>query len=150
MLNELLHRDISRLNVRSVPNTAGLADQKIRSLRGFEAWWHEILQEGTIPGVVSDDSPFAAVEGHWTDTVKVNRDTLYRDYRDFSKEKKEYRPEDKSRLGKFLRRYFPGLAEGRPRQPGTSQRDRLYVFPSLSECRAAFEKVIGSVEWDNG
>jgi hypothetical protein len=146
MLNELLSRDISRFNVRSVPDTAGLSDQKIRSLRGLEAWWYETLEEGKIAGIVNADSPFSAVEGRWTETVKVNRDTLYGDYVNFSKERKEYRPEDKSRLGKFLRRYVPGLAEERPRQLGTPHRDRL---PSLSECRAEFENVIGPVEWDS-
>jgi hypothetical protein len=108
------------------------------------------LQEGKIAGIVSDGGLFATMEDPWANTVKVNRDTLYSDYSDFSKEKKEYRPEDKSRLGKFLRRYVPGMADERPRQPGTTHRDRLYILPSLSECRAEFEKVIGSVEWDNG
>jgi phage/plasmid-associated DNA primase len=149
MLHELLHRDISRFNVRSVPQTAGLSDQKIRSLRGFEAWWHEILQEGNIAGVVTDDSPFSAAGEQWTRSVKVKRNALYSDYVDFSKERKEYRPEDKSRLGKFLRRYVPGLDEERPRQLGTAHRERLYMLPSLSECRAGFEKEFGSVEWDN-
>jgi hypothetical protein len=149
MLHELLDRDLSGFNVRDVPQTSGLLDQKIRSLRGLVAWWHETLEEGKIAGVVSEQSPFSAVEGHWTEAVKVNRDTLYRDYVDFSKERKEYRREEKSQLGKFLRRYVPGLAEERPRQPGTTHRDRLYLLPPLSECRAEFEKVIGSVEWDN-
>ena len=45
MLHELLHRDISAFNVRSVPQTTGLVDQKVRSLRGVDAWWHEILQD---------------------------------------------------------------------------------------------------------
>jgi len=149
MLHELLQRDISCFNVRFVPDTVGLSDQKIRSLRGFAAWWYETLQEGKIAGVASNDSPFSVVQDHWTETTKVNKDTLYLDYVDFSKERKEYRPEEKSQLGKFLRRYVPGLAEERPRQPGTTHRDRLYLLPPLRECRAEFEKVIGRVEWED-
>jgi hypothetical protein len=149
MLHELLHRDISCFNVRSVPDTVGLSDQKIRSLRGFAAWWYETLQEGKIAGVASNDSPFSAVQDHWTETTKVNRDTLYRDYVDFSKERKEYRPEDKSQLGKFLRRSVPELAEERPRQAGNPHRDRVYLLPPLSDCRAGFEKLIGPIEWEN-
>jgi hypothetical protein len=126
-----------------------LSDQKIRSLRGFEAWWYETLQEGKIAGVVSDDTLLSPVPNHWTESVKVNRDALYRDYVAFSKERKEDRPEDKSQLGKFLRCYFPGLSEERPRQPGTNDRDRLYLLSPLSECRAEFEKGIGQLEWDN-
>jgi hypothetical protein len=149
MLHDLLHRDISGFNVRSAPETTGLVDQKVRSLRAVEAWWHEILQEGNIPGVVGDDSPFPVSREHWIGPVKVNRDTLYKNYLDFSKERKEYRAEDKSRLGKSLRRYVPRLAEERPRQSDTGRRDRLYLFPPLAECRAGFEKVIGLVEWDD-
>ncbi|MGC1293449.1 MAG: primase-helicase family protein, partial [Alloacidobacterium sp.] len=149
MLHELLHRDLSGFNVRDVPQTSGLSDQKIRSLRGFEAWWFEALDEGKIAGIVSDDGLFTDVEEHWSEEIKVNRDILYNDYVDFSKERKEYRREDKSRLGKFLRKYVPGLTEERPRQPGTRHRDRLYRLPPLNTCRADFEKVIGSVEWEN-
>jgi hypothetical protein len=66
------------------------------------------LEEGKIAGVVSEHSPFSAVQGHWTETVKVNRDTLYRDYVDFSKERKEYRPEEKRNLVSFCGDTFPG------------------------------------------
>jgi Family of unknown function (DUF5906)/RepB DNA-primase from phage plasmid len=149
MLHELLHRDIPRFNVRSVPNTAGLSDQKIRSLRGFEAWWYETLEEGNLAGIVRQDGPLSAAAEPWAQAVTVNRDTLYQAYVQFSKDRKEYRPDDKSRLGKFLRKYVPGLTEERPRQPGTRHRERLYNLPSLSECRVAFEKFIGPVQWDN-
>jgi hypothetical protein len=142
MLHELLHRDLSGFNVRNVPQTSGLSDQKIRSLRGFEAWWYEALDEGKIAGIVSDDRLFTDVEEHWSEEIKVNREILYNNY-------VEYRREDKSRLGKFLRKYVPGLTEERPRKPDTRHRDRLYRLPPLNQCRAEFEKVIGSVEWEN-
>lgn len=149
MLHDLLSRDISQFNVRAVPDSSGLSDQKIRSLRGFGAWWYETLEEGNLAGIVGEDGPFSAPGQPWVEAVKVNRDALYQDYLRFSKEHKEYRPEDKSQLGKFLRKYVPGLTEERPRQLGTQRRERLYKLPPLSECRAEFEKVIGSVQWDS-
>jgi Family of unknown function (DUF5906) len=149
MLHELLHRDLSAFNVRDVPQTSGLLDQKVRSLRGFEAWWYEILADGTCPGAVSDDGIFAAEMDDWANRVKVDRKLLYEDYESFSKAKNQYRAENKSRLGRFLRRYVPELTEERPRQPGNTHRDRRYLLPPLSQCRAGFEKVIGLVDWEN-
>jgi hypothetical protein len=58
MLHELLHRDLSSFNVRDVPQTAGLMDQKVRSLHGFDAWWCEVLADGRCPGIVNDDNIF--------------------------------------------------------------------------------------------
>jgi Family of unknown function (DUF5906)/RepB DNA-primase from phage plasmid len=149
MLHELLHRDLSGFNVRDVPQTSGLLDQKVRSLRGFEAWWYEILADGRCPGAVCDGGVLAAEVDDWANLVKVDRNLLYDNYEGFSKAKNQYRPEDKSRLGKFLRRYVPGLDEERPRQTGNLHRDRLYLLPPLNECRAGFEKVIGPIEWGN-
>jgi hypothetical protein len=139
--------------VRDVPQTSGLLDQKLRSLRGFEAWWYEILADGGCPGVLSDDmfagEMFAGEQFDWVEPIRVDRDALYNHYLAFSKEKREYRPEDKSKLGKFLHRCVPGLTEERPRQPGNGPRRRMNRLPPLNECRAGFEKVIGPVEWEN-
>jgi Family of unknown function (DUF5906) len=149
MLHELLLRDLSDFNVRDVPQTSGLLDQKVRSLRGFAAWWYEILSDGRCPGAVIDDGIFAADADDWATPVKIDRNILYENYESFSKAKKEYRAESKSQLGRFLRRHVPEVSEERPRQPGNSRRDRLYRMPSLNECRAGFEKQIGPIEWEN-
>ena len=135
MLYELLHRDILGFNVREVPQTSGLLDQKVQSLRGLEAWWFEILSDGTCPGMVSDEGIFASEQNDWVDPIKVDRNSMYENYEAFSKSRKEYRAESKSQLGKFLRRYVPGLTEERPRQVGNGRRDRLYRLPSLIDCK---------------
>jgi hypothetical protein len=48
MLHELLHRDISGFNVRQVPDTAALRDQKAHSLKTEEAWWQDVLERGYV------------------------------------------------------------------------------------------------------
>jgi hypothetical protein len=48
MLAELLSRDISRFNVRKIPQSEGLKDQKRLSLRTHETWWVECLQRGYV------------------------------------------------------------------------------------------------------
>ena len=48
MLYELLNADITKFNVRAVPQTAGLAEQKTHSLSAEDAWWFDVLDRGYI------------------------------------------------------------------------------------------------------
>jgi hypothetical protein len=51
MLYDLLHRDISRFNVREIPQTEALMDQKVHGLKPAEEWIYHCLCEGQIiPG----------------------------------------------------------------------------------------------------
>ena len=71
MLHELLQRDISGFNVREVPQTSGLLDQKVRSLHGFEAWWYEILADGAAPGALNDENIVFAEADDWTKSIRL-------------------------------------------------------------------------------
>jgi hypothetical protein len=155
MLYDLQKRDLTNFNVRDVPSTLALLDQKAQSFRGPEAWWYEALVDG-VPPVETLDPDVSLLDRDWTPPtqdwerqIRVGRDGLYADYLDFSKRTREYRPTPKSQFGKALRKFVPALAEERPRQ-GTG-RSRLYVIPPLAECRASFEKLIGgSLAWEHG
>jgi Family of unknown function (DUF5906) len=46
MLHDLLRRDLTDFNVRDVPNTEGLQEQKKLSLPTPEAWWMDVLHRG--------------------------------------------------------------------------------------------------------
>jgi hypothetical protein len=48
MLDELLTYDLSRFNVRDVPKTSALQDQKKRSLDLKLSWWREVLMCGYV------------------------------------------------------------------------------------------------------
>jgi len=148
MLHELLHHDLTGFNVRDVPATAALLDQKVLSLRGIEAWWFDILADGDCPGTTYN--PEVLQDGQdWTSEIKASRDALYNDYLEFSKRMREYKPKTKEELGKFLRKFVPGLGKKRPRQEGN--RSRIYILPPLQDCRAAFEREIGeTIEWEQG
>jgi hypothetical protein len=155
MLHDLQRRDLTNFNVRNVPSTLALLDQKAQSFRGPEGWWYEVLIEGVAPAEGLDaNAPFPDQDWtpsgrDWTQPIRVSRDALYADYIEFSKRNREYRPTPKSQFGKMLRKFMPALAEERPRQ-GTG-RNRLYILPPLAECRSSFEKLIGgSIPWENG
>ena len=48
MLHDLMTIDLSDFEVRKVPQTKALAEQKIHSFGPVESWWFERLQEGRL------------------------------------------------------------------------------------------------------
>jgi hypothetical protein len=48
LLHELLNHDVSKFQVRKVPDTDALDDQKKRSLKTEVAWLHEVLARGYV------------------------------------------------------------------------------------------------------
>jgi Mesyanzhinovviridae DNA primase len=150
MLYDLLRRDLTGFNVRDVPSTEALLDQKVLSFRGPEGWWFDVLVEGFCPGASPKsengvESDFS--EQDWTQPVRVSRRALYDDYREYSARMREYRPTPKGQFAKLLRKFVPGLTDERPREGAT--RNRLYIIPPLTECRLSFEELIdGPIAWE--
>src|SRR5437868_12852616 len=52
MLHDLLQHELTGFNVRDVPSTEALLDQKIQSFRGPEGWWFDVLLDGCCTGEV--------------------------------------------------------------------------------------------------
>ncbi|MEC5321753.1 DUF5906 domain-containing protein [Aurantimonas sp. A3-2-R12] len=136
-LAHLLDVDLSDFNVRDVPQTEALRDQKLNTLRGVERWWFEFLHKGDIGDF--DD---------WEETVTANRDGIRGRYESFIRENRHQGDAVNSRqFGIELRKMLPSLSETRPRVDG-GQRPRFYVFPPLRECRAEFVEWLGApVDW---
>ena len=50
LLHYLQNYDLTGFNVRKAPETEGLRNQKIASLRNIELWWFEMLNRGISAG----------------------------------------------------------------------------------------------------
>lgn len=137
LLAYLLDVDLSGFDVRDVPQTSALRDQKLNTLRGLERWWFEFLHKGDL-GRFED----------WEDFVVVDRDDVRRRYEAFIRENRHQGdPVNSTQFGIELRKMLPSLADTRPRDE-EGQRPRKYVFPSLTQCRAEFADWLGaSVDW---
>jgi hypothetical protein len=130
--------------------TDALMDQKLASMTPELAWWFEILRRGYLPG----DIGYGATPNQ----------VVYEDYVSNVRMVGGSHRSNGTLLGKFLRKYAPGvrtvdrevfLVWRGPRPDGHDHRDyrRVYVFPSLAECRAAFEKAclgLPADVWANG
>jgi hypothetical protein len=96
-LHDMLERDLSRFNWREPPDTAGLQEQKKRSLPTELAWWMEVLHRGYVwRSKVGLEDHFAK----WQD--KVATELLYASYLEFATSRRERFPLSREDIGKLL------------------------------------------------
>ena len=135
LLHNLLTRDISSFEVRSVPKTAALNEQKVLSMAPEEEWWYSKLQDGILlPQSMNGVWPENILKGELLD--------------DFITRMREYnvaRRGNPTSLGQFLKRVCPKIRSWQGRRGG--QRPYFYAVPPLEKCRAAWQKSFGEVVW---
>ncbi len=147
LLYLLLNHNLKGYDVRDVPSTKALQDQKMYSLRPEEDWWYNKLQEGQL------------LQSGQTWPEEVAKEELLQDYIEYTERFKITRRGSATSLGKFLNRVCPGIKSyqrigeflnynGNDRAHEMVRR-RAYFFkiPSLSEARAAWEQIYGGGEW---
>lgn len=149
LLHYLLRRDLTDFEVRHVPTTEGLTEQKALSQRSEESWWYHKLLEGRW------------LPHHLRYENSVAKDALYEDYVDEMVRLGVQRRLNRIALGKFVAKVcpkgYPASEQRYVRYEASSSRGESYtrkgrpwhyVFPSLPEMRDAFEKAIGVIdEW---
>jgi hypothetical protein len=144
MLYDLLHMDLTDFDVRKMPSTDALVDQKLHSLEGDTKWLLDVLMTGEIPGAVADID--------WgTTAIDVVKEELHRSYVQSANHGRTYRIKTKSEFGKRLKQIIPNLTSRRPRAGDAKEPFRLnvYSFPPLPECRTGFEQFIRSkIKWE--
>jgi hypothetical protein len=143
LLHHLLHFNLRRVNLRSVPKTAALLEQKIETATPEQAWWLDTLKRGRLPGMVDEPNT-------------CPREALFDDYVEHARRRGVYRKASETLIGIFLNKYVAGGAEldgGRRTYwmpDGSAKRGRCYKLPPLSECRRGFaEKLQQELEWED-
>jgi hypothetical protein len=156
LLHFLLTYDITEYNVRKVPETRGLTDQKQMSRKPEESWWFNKLQDGRVLD-----------QKHWEEDI--SKDDLYDDYVEEMENMGIHRRHSREALGRFLTKVCspPGAATYEEKWPKVFQKEVTYSvrgkfgeevsakgrkrfnkFPSLKQCRAVFDKDFGGpYEW---
>lgn len=98
MLHELLIYELSRFNVRDVPKTSALQDQKKRSLDLKLSWWREVLMRGYVfRSKLGLEDDF----GQWNGFEST--EVLFESYLDYAKARAERHLMSREELGKFMR-----------------------------------------------
>ncbi len=134
-LDALLHADISNFNIRAVPSTKALEEQKLLSMPPLSSWLYARLTEGRL---LSGDSAWKA---------KQRRDAICTDFAEFVKAHGlRHVRLDSATVGRQLRRLIPTIKDARE---SNGLRWRQWIFPALDDARDVFAKHMGleHVEW---
>jgi hypothetical protein len=146
LLHELLTFDSTGIDIRHVPKTEALLDQKIASLTPEDGWIFDILQKGQLPHATTDAKP-----------GKCPAQLLYDHYLERVAKQGSRRRSIETSLSLFILKLFPrilkypGTFTVKDATPFTSVvkgRGAIYDFPSLAECRQLFAETLHqSIEW---
>lgn len=140
LLHDLLAFDLSSVDLRHIPKTAALLEQKIHSLDPVDAWWLDRLMAGAPTRKMTD----------WPDVIWT--DLLLNDFFEASERRGVRHKSAETVLGARLKKLAPLLLRVRRywNTPDGERRVWCYQLPSLSVCRAAFERAIKQpVAWDD-
>jgi hypothetical protein len=139
LLSDLLAFDLSKVDLRKIPKTEALLEQKVRSLDHVDSWWLERLQAG-----------FTIDRDEWSEKVRTRE--LYADYLSTADRIGVKRKSDETAFGMKLRKLVPNIErirEVRRDDYGQRTREWFYLMPSLRDCRAAAERMLGqNITWD--
>lgn len=155
LLHFLLTYDLSNFEVRIVPQTKALQEQKQLSMSPENTWWFDKLWEGRI---------FRG-DTEWRDSML--KDSVYQDYIEEMKTQGRNFRMPRSNFGKFLKKVMPQPPSKDDEWPRTKQETRdvpfinesgheiitrkratVYYFPPLAELRAFWDENFGGpFEW---
>ncbi len=148
LLHFLRTYDLDGFQVRTVPNTDALREQKLLSLSVEEEWWYQKLSDGITLSETGGES--------WL--VDVPKSDLVDDYIEYTRKFNVTRRGNQTALGRFLLRVCPTITTQQrlhsvdiPTGEGfTKKRKRrvhFYIFPSLEVARERWVQLYGSEDW---
>lgn len=138
LLHDLLAFDLSLVDLRKIPRTGGLLEQKLRSLDSVESWWFGRISSGT------------STRGAASWLAEVSCDALFDDYIAVSDKIGIRRKAEETALGMKLRKLVPGLGKRRLTMETEhgQRRSWCFIMPDLDVCREAFANELGqAVDW---
>ena len=148
LLFHLQNVDLDGFQVRDVPQTEALQEQKLLSMSIDEEWWYRKLQNGRLL-----DS-----DAGWTRESAC--DAIISDFTTYAEKWKFNRRGNETALGRFLSRVCPHIERTQKRVTSdvydedqgrtVSKKIRVYFydFGSLKKCREEWEKIHGKTSWE--
>lgn len=145
LLHYLLTYDLSGFEVRNVPKTAALHEQKLMSLSSEQEWWFKKLEDGIL------------LPTHHTWTAPVTKHALVEDYLTYAQRLGIPRRLSETMLARFVRKMAPNailesttkdVAYGEDGARSRRERVVLFTLPPLAECRTRWEELAGGIALD--
>ncbi|MET4493533.1 primase-helicase family protein [Bradyrhizobium sp. LA7.1] len=139
---EMLNFDLRRTNIRVIPETMALLEQKLETMSTEQKWWMDMLEAGRLPFGCSQP-------GH------APKAAIYDDYLTHSRKRGVGHKSMSTTLGMFLSKNAK-VATHRMKYSRINREGNkvpefggVYQFSSLAECRAMFaRKMKHEIKWD--
>jgi len=142
LMQFLIDRDLSGVELRRIPRTDALAEQQLRSLDSVGQWLYTALDAG---GFEKQEAGGVAEFCSWPTELAIEE--VHACYLFYCKRHSYPRPVPSSGFGKRLKELLPS-AEKR-KVTISNRRKNAYIFKSLDEARDEFVKVnrLASIRW---
>src|SRR5262249_45892658 len=142
LLYELMNFDLSTVDLRRIPKTTALLDQKMASFTVEQNWYHDVLQRGELLGQVDEEG-----------NCKCLKAVLHKCYiaRTDQMSARSLKSTE-TKLGMFLSKAVgPGLKHEREKGKIENESDkRYYIFPPLKNCRTYWAALMQTtITWDD-
>lgn len=135
-LEYLLSIDISNYNLRLIPKTNELFNQKYLSMDHYQKFWFQKLKDADLFDPERWNLVFPCEQ-------------LFNEYQQFAKELGLRSPGTKESFGKALMKICPIIEKQRISNKSSGRREYCYSIPALEECRYQFEVFVDSkIDWD--
>ena len=135
MLYELRMRDISGFNPANFPRTDALADQQVRTLKGFDKWWCDALSAGELPTTGLKESHVVEMVG------EITMENLFASYSEYCKQDQGQRRLARNIFGKRMREFSTPVQ--RVSIQIDTRRPRGFDVGSLGHARKVFCEKLG-------
>ena len=130
LMYHLLSVDLEGVNLRKIPQTDALADQKLRSLDSVATWLYGCLDNG---GIEETDTSFTTDFLDWPASYGTKK--MHNAYLGHCKRVGQNHPERDTVFGKSLQKYLPSISK---RREGGKNRQHAYLLPTLDQARQEF------------
>lgn len=137
LLHHLMHFDLASVDLKAIPQTEALFEQKVRGMRPEQGWWFDRVYHAD-PETWPDVEPKQKIHTEYCAFVDRLGGNRYK--------------ASPTELGIQMQKMLPWVVTvkrtWRPDDdPGAGQRVNHYKFPSLQECRDKWDSLMGPVEW---
>ena len=142
LIQFLLDRDLSGVELRRIPRTDALAEQQQRSLDSVGQWLYAALDAGCFE---EQETGAIAKFCSWPEFLQIT--DIHSCYLFYCKRHSYPRPAPSSGFGKRLKELLPSTEKRKVTI--SSKRKNAYIFTSLDESRDEFVKAnrLTSIKW---
>ncbi|MFN9968672.1 MAG: hypothetical protein ACK58T_02130, partial [Phycisphaerae bacterium] len=132
MLFDMLRWNLDGFDVRKVPKTTALDEQKLMSMGSVDRYIFELLDGDTMPGAFDQDEVWPE------DVVQIRKSLFYGEY--LARCRDRYRRAERKDAGPFWRLVYKRLGPCQGKRPADGER---FVFlPPRAEARRLMNKAL--------